>query len=266
VPHPKEELLREILDSTRRVTFLDMADLGRNPARIIPAVRRFVYAQSGRPTRFVGEPTWPGRSEAELREVMLHESLLDTAMEGTAISILCPYDTSALSPAVIADCERLHSYLVDHGERRASATFDPGLASTLFRTRLPPVPRHAEGMTFDHDLAQLRQFVEERAGEVGLTGVRLQDLLLAVNEVATNSLVHAGPPGTIRLWHEPSAREVICDLCDDGHIAEPLVGRFGPYPLAQQGWGLWMVNQVCDLVELRSGDWGTNVRLHVRIT
>jgi hypothetical protein len=59
---------------------------------------------------------------------------------------------------------------------------------------------------------------------------------------------------------------VICDLCDDGHIGEPLVGRFGPYPLAQQGWGLWMVNQVCDLVELRSGDWGTNVRLHVRIT
>jgi hypothetical protein len=26
-----------------------------------------------------------------------------------------------------------------------------------------------------------------------------------------------------------------------------------------------MVNQVCDLVEMRSGEWGTNIRLHMRL-
>jgi hypothetical protein len=31
-----------------------------------------------------------------------------------------------------------------------------------------------------------------------------------------------------------------------------------------RGHGLWLVNQVCDLVELRSGDAGTTVQLHMR--
>jgi hypothetical protein len=36
--------------------------------------------------------------------------------------------------------------------------------------------------------------------------------------------------------------------------------------VTKKGWGLWMVNQVCDLVEIRSGDWGTDVRLHMRLS
>jgi len=265
VPYPKKELLHEILGARTRVSFVDMADLGRNPARIIPAVRSFVHAQGGRPTRFVGEPTWPGRSAAEMGEVLLHEGLLDIAMAGTAISILCPYDTVALDAAIIADAERVHTHLLDGGRRRESATYDPDMAMALFRRPLPPAPSHAASLVFDHDLSRLRHFVEEGAGRTGLADERLQDLLLAVNEVATNAVIHVGTPGLIRFWHDAEAMEVVCDLCDDGRIDQPLVGRFGPYPLAVEGWGLWMVNQVCDLVELRSGDWGTNVRLHVRV-
>jgi hypothetical protein len=66
-----------------------------------------------------------------------------------------------------------------------------------------------------------------------------------------------------RFWVDAATREVICDLCDTGQIAEPLAGRMAPSPLSRHGWGLWMVNQVCDLVETRSGGWGTNVRIHM---
>ena len=46
------------------VFFADMADVGANPARIIPAWRRFVddHAPAGRPLRGIGEPIYPERS------------------------------------------------------------------------------------------------------------------------------------------------------------------------------------------------------------
>ena len=265
VPRPKAELLRQVVAGKDRVTFLDMCELGRNPARIIPAVRSFVHTQGGRPTRLVAEPTWPGRSAAELGEVILHESLLDSGMSEAPSATLCPYDTTALDPDLICEAERHHSHLVIHGGRRRSPTYQPGTETTLFSAPLSAPPWYAEEMVFDHDLGRLRRFVEAAARKAGLETTRLQDLLLAVNEVATNAIVHAGTSGVIRCWHDVDASEMTCDLRDEGHIGEPLVGRFGPYPLAEQGWGLWMVNQVCDLVELRSGAWGTNVRLHVRL-
>ena len=45
------------------VRFADMADLGANPARIIPAWREFTqqHAGPGRPVRGIGEPIWAGR-------------------------------------------------------------------------------------------------------------------------------------------------------------------------------------------------------------
>jgi anti-sigma regulatory factor (Ser/Thr protein kinase) len=266
VPFPKTRVLRHLVGASRQVSFVDMADVGRNPARIIPAVRSFVHAQGGRPTRFVGEPTWPGQSPAEVREVILHEALFGRATAGTPLMSLCPYDTAMLEPYVIAAAERVHSHVVEKGERRPSSTYNPDVGAALFATPLPPPPSgRTKKFVFDHDLVQLRQFVEGGATRAGLDGTRLQDLVLAVSEVATNSVVHAGAPGVIRFWHDREAMEVVCDLIDSGKIDEPLVGRHGAYPLAREGWGLWMVNQVCDLVELRSSDWGTNVRLHVSL-
>jgi len=50
---------------------------------------------------------------------------------------------------------------------------------------------------------------------------------------------------------------------DVGRITDPLAGRVRHGP-DDSGHGLWLVNQVCDLVELRSGDAGTTVRMHMR--
>jgi hypothetical protein len=58
------------------VSFADMVGLGRNPARIIPAIRRFTDSRRPRRTRFVGEPVWAGRSAAETAEATRHEALI----------------------------------------------------------------------------------------------------------------------------------------------------------------------------------------------
>src|SRR5205085_3309388 len=100
VDSEKIDLLRRALGGDAEgVFFADMHELGGNPARIIPAWREFVAAPAttGRRVRGVGEPIWPGRSEAELAECRRHESLLNLAFaDGRSWWLVCPYDTEAL--------------------------------------------------------------------------------------------------------------------------------------------------------------------------
>jgi anti-sigma regulatory factor (Ser/Thr protein kinase) len=262
LPLPRAQLIHNIFETSRQVTFVDMMELGANPARIIPALRRFIYNHGERPTRFVGEPAWPGRSSAELAEVILHDSLVDLSKAGTETSVLCAYNSTTLDLGVLAAAGSLHTHVIDSSGSHPSPHYDPHQARALFARPFPDPPNDAHALRFDHDLAHVRRFVEHHVASSGLDSACIQDLLLAVSEVATNTIVHAGSAGLLRLWQD-DASEVVCEVCDSGHVSDVLAGRLGPYPLALHGWGLWMVNQVCDLVELRSGDWGTAVRLHM---
>jgi hypothetical protein len=81
VPGRRLDLVRAALGpAAEAVSFADMAGLGRNPARIIPAIRRFTDSRRPRRTRFVGEPVWAGRSAAETAEATRHEALINTAL------------------------------------------------------------------------------------------------------------------------------------------------------------------------------------------
>src|SRR5919204_4086588 len=95
-------LLREELDgAAHAIHFADMAEVGANPARIIPAWREFVtrHAPTGRRLRGIGEPIWPERTPAELVECERHESLLNLAFDdGADFWLLCPYDMEAMPP------------------------------------------------------------------------------------------------------------------------------------------------------------------------
>jgi hypothetical protein len=81
VPGRRLDLVRAALgEAGQAVSFADMAVLGRNPARIIPAVRRFTDSRYPHRTRFVGEPVWAGRSAAETAEATRHEALINAAL------------------------------------------------------------------------------------------------------------------------------------------------------------------------------------------
>ena len=56
----------------------------------------------------------------------------------------------------------------------------------------------------------------------------------------------------------------VCEVQDKGWIRQPLVGRARPGIERKSGRGLWIVNQLCDLVQLRSSPAGTVARLHMR--
>ncbi len=130
--------------------------------------------------------------------------------------------------------------------------------------RSGPLPvRTSDAMyhTYRSDLSQVRALVLEQARQAGLAEDRASDLVLAVSEVAANTLRHTRSSGTLSIWHD--ADEVVCEIHDDGVITDPHPGQRRPPADANGGHGLWIVHQVCDLVELTSDATGTTVRMHM---
>lgn len=263
----KNELLREAVGDDDGVLFADMVKVGRNPARIIPVWHEFVaeHAGDGRPVRGIGEPIWAGRSTAELVECQRHESLLNLAFgEGTPLHLLCPYDTSALDDAVLNEARRSHPSLVERSGRRPSPSFR-GLDAIAapFDAPLPEPPASARELRFAGDtLAAARQLVSLRAAEAGLSTPRMHNLVLAANEVMTNSIAHGGGGGVLLTWTD--GEMLVCDIRDAGRIDAPLIGRERPGLAQESGRGLWMANQLCELVQVRCFADGSAVRLHMR--
>lgn len=134
----------------------------------------------------------------------------------------------------------------------APATGDLPLAS----------PPDAPAIGYRDGLAAVRQFTAVQARQAGLPPGRVDDLVIAVNEVASNTLAHTAGPGRLAIWSTP--REVICQISDTGHITDPLAGtRPGLSEGLGAHMGLWVVRQICDLAEIHTSPTGTTIRLHM---
>ena len=246
-----------------RVRFSDMERLGRNPACIIPAWREFMATSGGGPRLGIGEPVWPGRSDAELIECRRHESLLNLAFDGgPSWRLLCPYDVRALSAAVLADARHNHRHVSHSGVSEPCDDYlEPPTVLSWDGPLPPPAVDPAEMVFTRDDLALVRMFVGEHATRAGFREERLSDLVLAVNELATNSMRHGGGRGLVSVWQENGT--FLCEVHDRGRITDPLAGRELPPDLRGGGRGLWLVNHLCDLVQVRSSEAGNVIRLHM---
>jgi anti-sigma regulatory factor (Ser/Thr protein kinase) len=261
-------LERELGSAAADVQFVDMTPLGRNPARIIPVWRQFVAAAApARAMRGIGEPAWPGRSDAEFIECDHHESLLNRAFaEAAGFTLLCPYDAAGLPGEVLEGARRNHPRLIEDGRRQGSdAYLHPDVAPAPLKAALPPPATEPVQMAFrSDDLAAIRRLVGERAESAGLDPSRQTDLVFSVNELAANSIRHGGGAGTVRVWRDDLGLH--SEVLDAGTIDDPLAGRARPSASQENGRGLWLVNQLCDLVQLRSGPAGTVARVTMRLS
>jgi anti-sigma regulatory factor (Ser/Thr protein kinase) len=264
VPAPSRAILMGHLgQDSERVTFADMTTLGRNPGRIIPAIRSFADSHPDQPLRYVGEPMWPSRTEAESTEAVHHEALLNVAFALQPICILCPYDAERLGAGARTQAEQTHPMLLTDGRLASSEPFAEHAGFPGDAGPLPDPPPDSEAVSYRENPGAARSFVRERARAAGLSEPRLTDLVIAVGELAANTLRHTQDSGSLRLWSTPA--EVICEVSDHGHISDPLAGRRFPPADAGGGHGLWVVHQVCDLVEMRTNIRGTTFRLHMSL-
>lgn len=265
VPAAKHELLRGHLGGrASNVTLLDMTRLGGNPARLIGAYTEALAAQPARRAHLVGEPAWPGRTAEENDELIVHEALCNLAFKDLPYRALCPYNADETDPRVLAGVCSTHPHLAAGlGAARPSRSYtEPLTPSAQWRRPLAPPPPHAIRLPYSRaELRLVRSLVEEHATAAGLDGKRRRDLVLAINELATNSVLHASGCGELRIW--TSERRLVCEIHDRGHITDPLAGRLPPHPGALRGQGLWLVNQLADLVQLRTQPNATTIRIHI---
>ena len=113
-----EQLRRRLGDESAQVAVADMAELGRNPARIIPEVLAFAQSHPGQDVCCVGEPIWPGRTAEEIEEAVRHEALVNLAFRDRPVTFLCAYDGARLPRWVVADAASTHPSVVT-GQREA---------------------------------------------------------------------------------------------------------------------------------------------------
>jgi hypothetical protein len=257
--------LRDALGaSARKVKFVDMAVLGRNPARIIPAWQSFLddHSAGGKPVRGIGEPIWAGRRPEEVLECQLHEALLNVAVDPkTPFWLICPYDARGLDAEVIEEAHRSHLTVMEGnhphghslygGRTHVEAMFEAGLA--------PLAGDPGESIFTREDVNRVFGIVTLDAYAAGLGSDKISDLAGTVRRLAVASLSRGATQGTVRIWHSPQA--LVCEVCDDTRIDDVLIGRRSVH--ADGPDGLWQANELCDLVQVRSGPAGTTVRLHM---
>jgi anti-sigma regulatory factor (Ser/Thr protein kinase) len=257
-------LRRELGADHGVVEYGDAATWYVQPARTIAAYASYVAEHTGSQIRVVAEPGWRGRSEHEIREWTRYESIVNSAFASTDAKVLCLYDKRETSPAILDGARQTHPEIRDRDSAHVNLAYRSPRAVNLACDQAPlsPPPAAATALRIgDTDLSPLRLFVSEHARRLGMSRSYLNDLHVAITELATNAIRHGAPPIDFRLWAEFG--DLVCEITDAG-VWEPAdVPGFTPPDPLRSGFGLWAVRMLCAVVQLRTGATGTTVRLHV---
>lgn len=266
IPEHAEWIRNGLGRRAAQVHFVDMIELGRNPARIIAAWQEFLddWSGGGRPARGIGEPIWVGRRPEEIVESQLHEALLNLAVDPRLpFWLVCPYDAEQLGAEVIAEAGRSHPVLATASSYQGSPTYrGQAHALELFTADICPVDDHAAGTAvFDDATGQAAaEWVSLQAASADLWSHRVLDLTDVVRRLSAESLRRGAEQVRVQLWDKPDV--LICDVTDGTVTEDLLIGRRTPQ--LDEPDSLWFANQVSDLVQARSNARGTTIRVHVR--
>jgi anti-sigma regulatory factor (Ser/Thr protein kinase) len=117
-------------------------------------------------------------------------------------------------------------------------------------------------------LHAVRAEVRAQADRAGLDGHRVEEMVLAIHELAANAVQHGAGAGRLRIWDLAGALRCRVDdgapafddpavpgaSPDDAKAAEPAVLTRWVVP----GHGLWVVQQVADQLRVTSSPQGTS--------
>ncbi|HET9118426.1 MAG TPA: sensor histidine kinase, partial [Pseudonocardiaceae bacterium] len=254
VPGPNLRLiLSELGPAAERVRLLDMSRSGRNSGRIIPNVlRAFADTHLSGRVRIIAEQPWVGRVAREYPACVHQEALINIALAGRSVSMLCPYDLDLVGPRTLAEVELNHPRLIDTRGERPSNGFAPERVMTDDRLCSPAV---GPSFTFDAGRAALAgQFACDHAARLGLSGDH-SELKLIVGELVARSIVHGGGTGSLRVWAERGY--LVCEVRHAGYISDLPSDRLLADPRKPDGRGLLLVHHLSDLVQQHTCPQGT---------
>jgi len=260
-----EALRRRLGKDGESVQFISIDGEVANPAKLIPLWRSiFETLDPGQGCRGVAESIRCGMPDDLVAEWQLHELLLNKAFDRGVFWLLCSYDKLLLDETTLDEARRSHRFVVTPaGSTVLSEEYDSD-GEIAFYQRRSLVRAPVDAQRFDVDTASVstaRRALFEFAHALGMTDSAAADCALAGHEIVANSVRHGGGTAHLSIWNEDET--LICEVKDAGRFGDALAGRTKPSEKGRSGRGLWMANQLCDLVQVRSETDGTVVRLHM---
>lgn len=257
------------LDDDERIIYLPRHEAYQKAVTAVEFYRDFMRSrleQGSRRVRLVGQVDF-GSDARAWDEWRRFEALCNHALASYPLWSVCAYDTRDLSSAALATGEITHPF-VRHGEesRENPAYVDPAELLRMPPVQLEPLPEGPPTVAICNleDLSGLHRQVRERLVEARLEGDLVDDLVLVVNELATNGVRHGAAPVTVRMWL--TERRVVCTVVDQGPgFDDPYAGYLpgGGAELPEGQFGLWLARRLCDELLVERTTEGFTVTLAV---
>lgn len=263
----QNELLRQALGADAgRVTFLDAGDWFSCPRDTFLAFKRFVdeyLPQRGGSARVLAGAVWTDRGRAEVVEWQRLEAAVNVVFADAPLRIACCYDRRRVSAEAEGAAAKTHPGVRHPDGSQPSSAYVPPEAFIDQLERgltLPAPPATAMARQVNADLRQLRHLVRTAAADAAVSPERTDDAVLVANELATNVLRHSSGQGQLFTW--AGEGQLVCELRDPtGSRPPPLGGYVRRTTKRDGGWGLALVWQLADLVNVTRDEGGSAVRV-----
>lgn len=193
------------------------------------------------------------------------DAALNVACADAPISLTCFYPEIPLHQRILTGARRNHPLLLVDGELRHNPEHRP---PHEVLAEMPPAHPPLLGppdlrLPFrSWQLHEVRTTVERMLLAAGYDASRAEDIVLAVNEVATNAVEHGALEAELLVWTDRDG--LTCEVYSrDGVLTDPLPGLRAPRPGEDGDRGMWIARQLCDLLQVWTDQWGTHVRMRV---
>jgi anti-sigma regulatory factor (Ser/Thr protein kinase) len=189
------------------------------------------------------------------------DAAFNIALPGLPITMICAFPEQARA-GVLDGMYRTHPELVVErviGNPRYRHAPPPDRTTAAAAPPLGPATGALAFGAGSAGLAELRSQTGRYASVAGLDRQLAEDLVLAVDELASNSIEHGAGHGTATFWVWPG--RVIAEVHDAGKLTVALPGLRPPDPEQPRGRGVWLSRQLCTTVHLWSAADGTRARV-----
>jgi anti-sigma regulatory factor (Ser/Thr protein kinase) len=191
------------------------------------------------------------------------DAALNVALGDLPVRITCFYPELPLHLEILDGARRNHPLLLTSGELRHNpGHHDPRAVLAARPAAQPPLlgPPDVRLSFSAWQLHDVRTTVERTLCGRGYERERMEDIVLAVNELATNAVEHGTPEAQLSLW--TGGHGLLCEIDDGGTLRDPLPGLQAPHPAEPRGRGVWIARQLCDSLHVWADGRGTHVRVH----
>ena len=222
---------------------------------------RALTSTAGRPVTVLSEHA-SALDGADGRFWTEFDAALNVALADLPVRITCFYPELPLYLEVVEGAQRNHPFLRADGELRHNPGHHDPRAVLAERPAAPPPllgPPDVRLPFSAWQLHEVRSAVEQALDGCGYERERVEDVVLAVNELATNAVEHGTPEAQLSLWTGP--RGLLCEIDDGGTLRDPLPGLQAPHPAEPRGRGVWIARQLCDSLHVWTDGRGTHVRV-----